>query len=75
VRHETLANLSKLPAEVVTAIESTLKGQSLVPAGCWPSLWMTITGWPFFIEAAEVAVGVVAGLILFVCTVSVTRNW
>src|SRR5271166_4956140 len=31
-------------------------------------------GWPFFIEAAEVAVGVVAGLILFVCTVSVTRN-
>src|SRR5271166_5609408 len=32
VRHETLANLSKLPAEVVTAIESTLKGQSLVPA-------------------------------------------
>ena len=32
VRHETLANLSKLPAEVVTAIEATLKGQALVPA-------------------------------------------
>jgi len=31
-------------------------------------------GVPFFIEAADVAVGVVAGLILFVCTVSVTRN-
>src|SRR6185503_5145553 len=26
VRHETLANLSKLPAEVITAIEATLKG-------------------------------------------------
>jgi hypothetical protein len=32
VRHETLANLSKLPAEVITAIEATLKGQALVPA-------------------------------------------
>src|ERR1700757_234046 len=33
VRHETLANLSKLPAEVITAIEATLKGQALVSAG------------------------------------------
>src|SRR6478752_3200675 len=33
VRHETLANRSKLPAEVITAIEATLKGQQLVPAG------------------------------------------
>ena len=33
VRHETLANLSKLPAEVIAAIEATLKGQTLVPAG------------------------------------------
>jgi len=33
VRHETLANLSKLPAEVIDAIEATLKGQALVPAG------------------------------------------
>jgi hypothetical protein len=32
VRHETLANLSKLPAEVIAAIEATLKGQTLVPA-------------------------------------------
>jgi hypothetical protein len=32
VRHETLANLSKLPAEAITAIEATLKGQALVPA-------------------------------------------
>jgi hypothetical protein len=31
VRHETLANLSKLPAEVIAAIEATLKGQTLVP--------------------------------------------
>jgi DDE family transposase len=33
VRHETLANLSKLPADVIAAIEATLKGQVLVPAG------------------------------------------
>ncbi len=32
VRHETLANLSKLPAEAIAAIEATLKGQALVPA-------------------------------------------
>ncbi|MDI3313047.1 MAG: IS1634 family transposase [Mycobacterium sp.] len=32
VRHETLANLSKLPAEVIAAIEATLKGQVMVPA-------------------------------------------
>ena len=33
VRHETLANLSKLPAEVIAAVEATLKGQMLVAAG------------------------------------------
>jgi hypothetical protein len=33
VRHETLANLSALPAEAVSAIEATLKGGRLVPAG------------------------------------------
>src|SRR6476660_7141201 len=33
VRHETLANLSKLPAKVIAAIEATLKGQTLSPAG------------------------------------------
>jgi hypothetical protein len=33
VRHETLANLSKLPAEAIAAIEATLKGQPLVAAG------------------------------------------
>jgi Transposase DDE domain len=33
VRHETLANLSALPAETVAAIEATLKGELLVPAG------------------------------------------
>ena len=32
VKHETLANLSKLPAEAISAIEATLKGQVLVPA-------------------------------------------
>ena len=32
VRHDTLANLSKLPAEVIAAIEATLKGRALVPA-------------------------------------------
>ena len=33
VRHETLANLSALPADAVAAIEATLKGERLVPAG------------------------------------------
>ncbi len=32
VRHETLANLSKLPAEAIAAVEAALKGQALVPA-------------------------------------------
>src|ERR1700730_11263850 len=31
--NERLATLSRLPAEVITAIEATLKGQQLVPAG------------------------------------------
>src|SRR3984893_10854804 len=33
VRHETLANLSALPADAVSAIEATLKGERLVAAG------------------------------------------
>jgi hypothetical protein len=33
VRHETLANLSGLPGQVVDAIEAALKGTPLVPAG------------------------------------------
>src|SRR6201985_2742726 len=33
LRHETLATLSALPAEAVAAIEATLKGERLVPAG------------------------------------------
>jgi hypothetical protein len=33
VKHETLANLSALPQEAVAAIEATLRGQRLVPAG------------------------------------------
>jgi hypothetical protein len=32
VRHETLANLSKLPSETIAVIEATLKGQVMVPA-------------------------------------------
>lgn len=33
VKHETLANLKALPDEAITALEATLKGQHLVPAG------------------------------------------
>ena len=33
VRNQTLANLSVLPAAAVAALEATLKGQALVPAG------------------------------------------
>jgi hypothetical protein len=40
VRHETLANLSALPEQAVAAIEATLKGERLVPAG----QAVTITG-------------------------------
>jgi len=40
VRHETLANLSALPAGAVAAIEATLKGERLVPA----AQAVTITG-------------------------------
>ena len=35
---------------------------------------MTTAGYSFVIEGADVAGAVGAGLILFVCTVSVTRN-
>jgi hypothetical protein len=33
IRHQTLANLSKLPEEVIAAVEATVKGQTLVAAG------------------------------------------
>src|ERR1700756_4448332 len=33
VKHETLANLKALPEDAIEAIEATLKGQRLVPAG------------------------------------------
>jgi hypothetical protein len=33
VRHETLANMSKMPPGVVDAVEAALKGEILVPAG------------------------------------------
>jgi hypothetical protein len=33
VRNETVANLSMLPAATITAIDASLKGQTLIPAG------------------------------------------
>src|SRR6202048_2342562 len=33
VRHETLGNLSKLPPELVAAIDAATKGQTLIAAG------------------------------------------
>src|SRR5437868_10783230 len=36
VRHETLANLSKLPDHVIDAVEAALKGSALVPAEAPP---------------------------------------
>ncbi|MGH3446862.1 MAG: IS1634 family transposase [Nocardioidaceae bacterium] len=33
VKHQTLANLSKLPAQVVEVVEQALRGERLVPAG------------------------------------------
>ena len=38
VRHETLANLSKLPGHVVDTVEAALKGEILVPAGETPAV-------------------------------------
>src|SRR5947207_6156683 len=38
VRHETLANLSKLPDHVIDAVEAALKGSALVPAGGAPAV-------------------------------------
>jgi hypothetical protein len=38
VRHETLANLSKMPDRVVAAVEAALKGEALVPAGGAPAV-------------------------------------
>lgn len=38
VRHETLANLSRLPDHVVDAVEAALKGGVLVPAGEAPAV-------------------------------------
>ncbi|HXZ77310.1 MAG TPA: hypothetical protein VEH31_41455, partial [Streptosporangiaceae bacterium] len=32
VRHETLANLSKLPEETISVVEASLKGHALAPA-------------------------------------------
>jgi hypothetical protein len=33
VRHETIANMSRMPASMVDAVEAALKGEVLVPAG------------------------------------------
>ena len=38
VRHETLANLSRLPDHVVDTVEAALKGEALVPAGEAPTV-------------------------------------
>ena len=38
VRHETLANLTRLPGHVVDAVEAALKGGALVPAGEVPAV-------------------------------------
>ena len=59
VRNETLANLSKLPAEVITAIEATLKGQSLVPAEAVCSIGRSL---PHGHVAAVAAMGRTLGL-------------
>ena len=41
VRHETLANLSRLPDHVVDAVEAALKGEARTAArgGTWPWPW------------------------------------
>jgi hypothetical protein len=38
VRHETIANMSRMPGSVVDAVEAALKGEVLVPAGDAPAV-------------------------------------
>jgi hypothetical protein len=59
VRHETLANLSALPADAVAAIEATLKGERLVPAGQAVTITASV---PHGHVAAVHAAGVKLGL-------------
>jgi hypothetical protein len=61
VRHETLANLSALPAEAVSAIEATLKGERLVPAGQAVSITASVPhGHVAAVHAAAVQLGLPA---------------
>jgi hypothetical protein len=61
VRHETLANLSALPAEAVAAIEATLKGERLVPAGQAAAITASIPhGHVAAVHAAAVTLGLPA---------------
>jgi hypothetical protein len=41
VRHETIANMSRMPGGVVDAVEAALKGELLVPAGDAPAVTVT----------------------------------
>ncbi len=61
VRHETLANLSALPAEAVAAIEATLKGERLVPAGQAVQITASVPhGHVAAVHAAAVSLGLPA---------------
>jgi hypothetical protein len=61
VRHETLANLSALPADAVAAIEATLKGERLVPAGQAAAITASIPhGHVAAVHAAAVTLGLPA---------------
>jgi hypothetical protein len=61
VRHETLANLSALPAEAVSAIEATLKGERLVPAGQAVTITSSVPhGHVAAVHAAAVTLGLPA---------------
>jgi hypothetical protein len=61
VRHETLANLSALPADAVSAIEATLKGERLVPAGHAVSITASVPhGHVAAVHAAAVTLGLPA---------------
>jgi len=59
VKHETLANLKALPEDAIAAVEATLKGQQLVPAG---SEFSIIRSLPHGHVAAVAAMGRQLGL-------------
>ena len=69
VRHETLANLSKLPTDVIATVEAALKGQILVPAESVCTIIRSLPHWHVAAVAAmarALQLAATAGVLLVV---------